>query len=98
MPLPSCVSCTVVASTRVPPPLNEEKELTMNQSMRVAEVLESALYVEDLTAAEQFYTKVLGLTFYSKLEGRHVFLRCGQRMVLLFNAEATAVSAGGANR
>ena len=97
MPLPSCVSCTVVASTRVPPPLNEEKELTMNQSMRVAEVLEAALYVVDLTAAEQFYTKVLGLTFYSKLEGRHVFLRCGECMVLLFNAEATAVSAGGAN-
>ena len=67
----------------------------MNQSMRVAEVLEAALYVTDLTAAEQFYTKVLGLTFFSKQEGRHVFFRCGQRMVLLFNAEATSVSAGG---
>ena len=67
----------------------------MNQSMRVAEVLEAALYVADLTAAEQFYTKVLGLTFFSKQEGRHVFFRCGQRMVLLFNAEATSVSAGG---
>ena len=30
-----------------------------------------------------------------KVEGRHLFLRCGHRMVLLFNAEATAVSAGG---
>ena len=67
----------------------------MNASMRVAEVLESALYVLDLAAAERFYTKVLGLTLHSKLEGRHVFLRCGQRMVLLFNAEATAVTAGG---
>ena len=69
----------------------------MNQSMRVEEVLEAALYVTDLTAAEQFYTKVLGLTLYSKLEGRHVFFRCGQRMVLLFNAEATSVSAGGSS-
>ena len=67
----------------------------MNQSMKVTEVLEAALYVEDFAAAEQFYTKVLGLAFYSKVEGRHLFLRCGQRMVLLFNAEATSVSAGG---
>ena len=67
----------------------------MSGQMSVSEVLESALYVLDLQAAEEFYTDVLGLTFYSKLEGRHVFLSCGNRMVLLFNAEATAVTAGG---
>ncbi len=67
----------------------------MSGQMSVAEVLESSLYVLDLQAAEEFYTDVLGLTLYSKLEGRHVFLRCGDRMVLLFNAEATAASAGG---
>lgn len=67
----------------------------MSGQLSVSEVLESALYVLDLQAAEEFYTDVLGLTLYSKLEGRHVFLRCGDRMVLLFNAEATAVSAGG---
>lgn len=65
--------------------------------MSVSKVLESALYVSDLQAAEKFYTEILGLDFYSRLEGRHVFLRCGDRMVLLFNAAATAVSAGGAN-
>ena len=69
----------------------------MKPSMRVTDVLESALYVTDLPAAQKFYTEVLGLSFYSKMEGRHVFLRCGDRMVLLFNAEATAVSAGGPN-
>lgn len=67
----------------------------MNGRMTVSEVLESALYVSDLQAAEKFYTEILGLTLYSRLEGRHVFLRCGDRMVLLFDAEATAVSAGG---
>ena len=67
----------------------------MKPSMRVTDVLESALYVTDLPAAQKFYTEVLGLLFYSKMEGRHLFLRCGDRMVLLFNAEATAVSAGG---
>ena len=53
-------------------------------------VLEACLYVDDLEAAEVFYTGVLGLTLHSKLEGRHVFFRCGQQMVLLFNPEATA--------
>ena len=67
----------------------------MSGPMRVSEVLESALYVLDLPAAEKFYIEVLGLSFYSKMEGRHVFLRCGNRMVLLFNAEATVVTAGG---
>jgi catechol 2,3-dioxygenase-like lactoylglutathione lyase family enzyme len=52
---------------------------------KVEHVLESCLYARDLAAAERFYTDVLGLTFYARQEGRHVFFRCGQRMVLLFN-------------
>ena len=67
----------------------------MNPTMKVAEVLESVLYVTDLSAAQEFYTEVLGLSLCAKMEGRHVFLRCGARMLLLFDAEATAVSAGG---
>ena len=57
---------------------------------RLDYVLESSLYVSDLTVAEAFYAEVLGLTLHSKLEGRHVFFRCGNQMVLLFNPEATA--------
>ena len=53
-------------------------------------ILEASLYVSDLQVAEVFYTEVLGLTFHSKLEGRHVFFRCGEQMVLLFNPVATA--------
>ncbi len=52
-------------------------------------VLESALYVDDLDAAEAFYGKVLGLERLAKVEGRHVFFRCGTGVVLLFNAEQT---------
>ncbi len=53
-------------------------------------VLEACLYVDDLEAAEAFYTEILGLSLHSRLEGRHVFFRCGSQMVLLFNPEATA--------
>lgn len=58
--------------------------------MTPAAILESALYVNDLGAAEAFYGGVLGLEKITAAEGRHVFFRCGRGVLLLFNAEATA--------
>ncbi|WP_315920666.1 VOC family protein [Mesorhizobium sp. SP-1A] len=57
--------------------------------MQPSAILESALYVTDLDAAEAFYSEVLGLERIAKAEGRHVFFRCGHGVLLLFNAEAT---------
>ena len=57
--------------------------------MTPSAILESALYVTDLGAAEAFYGDVLGLERIAKAEGRHVFFRCGAGVLLLFNAEAT---------
>ena len=57
--------------------------------MQPSAILESALYVTDLGAAEAFYGEVLGLERIAKAEGRHVFFRCGAGVLLLFNAEAT---------
>ena len=67
----------------------------MTPSLKALEILEVALYVTDLAAAENFYTQVLGLSLYSKVAERHVFLRCGNRMVLLFNAKTTIESESG---
>jgi catechol 2,3-dioxygenase-like lactoylglutathione lyase family enzyme len=53
-------------------------------------VLESALYCRDLAAAERFYHDVLGLEVIARQLGRHVFLRCGEGVVLLFDPSATA--------
>ena len=53
-------------------------------------VLETALYCPDLDAAERFYCDVFGLELIGKQAGRHVFLRCGEGVVLLFNPTATA--------
>lgn len=57
--------------------------------MRPSAILESALYVTDLAEAEIFYSETLGLELVGKVEGRHAFFRCGQGVLLLFNAEAT---------
>jgi catechol 2,3-dioxygenase-like lactoylglutathione lyase family enzyme len=57
--------------------------------MQPSAILESALYVTDLGAAEAFYGEVIGLERIARAEGRHVFFRCGKGVLLLFNAEAT---------
>jgi len=61
--------------------------------MRAREILETCLYARDLAAAEDFYSRVLGLERFARVEGRHVFFRCGARVFLVFNPEQTA--AGG---
>lgn len=62
--------------------------------MRVNQIIETCLYVNDLEAAEKFYRDVLGLTPFSKVEGRHVFFRCGGGMLLLFNPAQTTLAEG----
>lgn len=57
--------------------------------MTPSAILEAALYVTDLAAAESFYADILGLTRIARVEGRHVFFRCGQGVLLLFDARAT---------
>lgn len=67
--------------------------------MKEVRVLESCLYAEDLEAAEQFYTGVLGLEVFARAQGRHVFFRLAKSMLLLFNPQRTnteQTSVGGA--
>lgn len=59
-------------------------------------VLETVLYVDDLEAARKFYADVLGLEPFTTIGGHHMFYRCGNQVLLLFNAEATRVPAEGA--
>ncbi|BCG98849.1 glyoxalase/bleomycin resistance/extradiol dioxygenase family protein [Mesorhizobium loti] len=59
--------------------------------MTPSAILESALYVTDLAAAEKFYVGVLGLDLLGKVDGRHLFFRCGPGVLLIFNAEATRI-------
>lgn len=58
--------------------------------MRANRILETCLYVEDLDVAQAFYSEILGLTAFAAVEGRHVFFRCGESVLLLFNPSETA--------
>lgn len=57
--------------------------------MRAREILETCLYAADLHAAEAFYTRVLGMEVFARVEGRHVFFRCGGRVFLVFDPRRT---------
>jgi catechol 2,3-dioxygenase-like lactoylglutathione lyase family enzyme len=61
----------------------------MQQPKPPDDILETILYVEDLEAAEDFYTRVLGLQVYAKSRGRQVFFKLGRQMLLIFNPLAT---------
>ena len=52
-------------------------------------IVETAIYVDDLDAAEAFYRDVLGLEVIGKESGRHVFFRVGDGVLLAFNPDAT---------
>ncbi len=53
--------------------------------MQVRGVVETCLYADDLSTAERFYSRVLGLSAFSRGGDRHVFFRCGKAIFLLFN-------------
>lgn len=57
--------------------------------MQPSGILETILYAVDLEATEGFYRDVLGLEPFSRLDGRQLFYRCGDQVLLIFNPEAT---------
>lgn len=59
--------------------------------MKAGRVLETAVYAEDLDAAEAFYRDVLGLELISRGGNRHVFFRAGDGVLLVFNPGETVI-------
>ena len=57
--------------------------------LAVKKVVETGVYVTDLDAARDFYTKIVGLQLFSEEKNRHVFLKAGKSMLLLFRAATT---------
>jgi catechol 2,3-dioxygenase-like lactoylglutathione lyase family enzyme len=52
-------------------------------------ILETAIYADDLTEADRFYGEILGLECIARVDGRHLFYRCGGGVLLVFNPRAT---------
>ena len=63
--------------------------MSIQERLQISKIGQVAIPVHQLERAVAFYRDVLGLERIAKVEGRHVFFRCGQGVLLLFNAEAT---------
>jgi len=55
-------------------------------------ILETVLYAKDLDQSERFYRDALGLNPFAKAAGRHLFYRCGNQVLLIFNPHATRIA------
>jgi catechol 2,3-dioxygenase-like lactoylglutathione lyase family enzyme len=58
-----------------------KKDLTMD----FLKIKETCLYVHDLEKAKHFYHETLGLPLINYLPNKHLFLRAGQSVLLIFN-------------
>lgn len=70
--------------------MDSPSRASTRKKLKATDILETCLYCRDLKEAESFYSGVLGLELTRKQEGRHLFFRCGERMLLIFNAAKTS--------
>ena len=57
--------------------------------MKFTKIVETCIYSSKLKEMKDFYMNKLGLDFVSEENGRHVFLKAGKSMLLIFNPEGT---------
>ena len=57
--------------------------------MKISRIKETCIYVTNLQRTQEFYSHRLGLPVLSFVEGRHVFFRAGESVLLCFIAEKT---------
>ncbi len=62
----------------------------MTASTSPTRVLETVLYARNLAAVEEFYRRVLAMEPFAKAEGRQIFYRLGDQMLLFFNPVMTS--------
>jgi catechol-2,3-dioxygenase len=57
--------------------------------MKINKIIETCIYTSNLEEMKNFYINYLGLDLVSEEKGRHVFLKVGKNMLLIFNPENT---------
>lgn len=53
--------------------------------MKIHGILETCLYATNLNETEEFYRNLPGIDLIAKEVDRHLFFRCGNSMLLIFN-------------
>jgi catechol 2,3-dioxygenase-like lactoylglutathione lyase family enzyme len=60
--------------------------------LKFEKIVETCIYSPDLKIMKDFYVNRLGLDLISEEERRHVFLKAGKSMLLVFNPENTSLA------
>lgn len=55
--------------------------------MNFLRIKETCIYVKDLERVRSFYTETLGLPLINEVPGKHIFLRAGDSVLLIFNPD-----------
>lgn len=55
--------------------------------MKISRIKETCIYIKDLQVAKKFYHDKLGLKIINEVEGKHVFFRTGETVLLCFNPD-----------
>jgi ribonuclease PH len=64
-------------------------------AMKAEGILETVLYAERLNEMRDFYQRIIGLDVVQADPERHLFFRCGDQMLLVFDPRLTSVQGGG---
>lgn len=59
--------------------------------MKISGITETSIYAENLDEAREFYKMLPGLELIAEEQGRHLFFKCGSRMLLIFNPKHTSI-------
>ncbi len=57
--------------------------------MKFTKIIETSIYSSNLKQMKDFYIDILGLDLVSEEKDRHVFLKAGKSMLLIFNPNNT---------
>jgi len=57
--------------------------------MKIIQIKETCLYINDLAKAKAFYNDLLGLPLINEVPDRHIFFRAGTSVLLCFIPEVT---------
>ena len=63
----------------------------INLVVKIRKIIETCIYSSDLQTMKNFYINKVGLEFSSEEQGRHIFLKAGKNMLLIFNPENTKI-------
>ena len=58
--------------------------------MIVKRIIETCIYIQDISTTRAFYHDLLGLAVISEVKDRHIFFRHGSGVLLCFLPDATA--------